>query len=133
MHRDAVNPVLTALLPIAIQVADEDAVADPAVKRLISAVRDWDLRGDPGAIPGGGRAAKRADALPRLRSKRDLRRWHGRSDELGAAFGCRFRARRRGARGEREKAYLLKWLQASAQGTPARGRGAAQVTTGPPV
>ena len=44
VHRDAVNSVLTALLPIAIKVADEDQVEDAAVKRLVGAVRDWNLR-----------------------------------------------------------------------------------------
>ena len=44
VHRDPVNPLLTALLPIAIKVADEDQVVDAAVKGLVDAVRDWDLR-----------------------------------------------------------------------------------------
>ena len=43
--RDAVNPLVAALLPVARKVAQEDGVSDPAVARLLASVRDADYRG----------------------------------------------------------------------------------------
>jgi hypothetical protein len=125
VHRDPVNPLLTSLLPIAIKVADEDQVADAAVKQLIEAVRGWNLR-----------AETQADfpALSQLRNVLTPYRGSGLNDSYGAGMGGVTNLARRLAadfvrdgvtpRGERERAYLKKWLQASAQGTPGRGRGA---------
>jgi penicillin amidase len=123
VHRDAVNPLLTALLPIAIKVADEDQVEDATVQRLIHAVRGWDLR-----------AETRTDypAVAALSNVLTPYRGSGLNDLYGAGMGGVTNLARRlsadfardGAtpRGDRERAYLKRWLQASAQGTPGRGR-----------
>ena len=125
VHRDPVNPLLTVLLPIAIKVADEDQILDAAVKGLVDAVRGWDLR-----------AETQADypALALLRNVLTPYRGSGLNDSYGAGMGGVTNLARRLAadfardgaspRGERERAYLLRWLQASAQGTAGRGRGA---------
>ncbi|MBM4093247.1 MAG: penicillin acylase family protein, partial [Planctomycetes bacterium] len=125
VHRDAVNPLLTALLPIAIKVADEDQVEDAAVKRLVGAVRGWDL--SPATLTDFPAVAALGNMLTPYRGS-------GLNDIYGAGMGGVTNLARRlsadfardGAtpRGERERAYLKRWLQASAQGTPGRGRGA---------
>jgi penicillin amidase len=125
VHRDPLNPLLLALLPIAIKVADEDQVEDAAVKRLIGAVRGWDLRAETLA---------KFPALAALRNVLTPYRGCGLNDVYGAGMGGVTNLARRLAadfagggatpRGERERAYLIKWLQASAQGTLGRGRGA---------
>jgi penicillin amidase len=125
VHRDTVNPLLSALLPIAIKVADEDQVEDADVKRLIGAVRGWDLL-----------AETQADypALAALRNVLTPYRGSGLNDDYGAGMGGVTNLARRLAadfarggatpHGERERAYLKRWLQASATGAPGRGRGA---------
>ena len=125
VHRDSVNPLLTSLLPIAIKVADEDQVEDVAVKRLIGAVRGWDLRTETQAD---------YPALAALRNVLTPYRGAGLNDVYGAGMGgvtnlarhlaAGFGENSATPAGERERTYLKKWLQASAQGTTGRGRGA---------
>lgn len=126
VHRDAVNPLLTSLLPIAIKVADEDQVDDANVQRLINAVRGWDL--SPATLQNFPAVAALGNVLTPYRGS-------GLNDSYGAGMGGVTNLARRLAadfardgatpRGERERAYLKRWLQASAQGTSGRGRGAA--------
>jgi penicillin amidase len=126
VHRDAVNPLLAALLPVAIKVADEDQVEDAAVRRLVDAVRGWDLRAE---------TLTKFPAVTALRNVLTPYRGSGLNETYGAGMGGVTNLARRLAtdfaregatpRGQRERAYLMRWLQASAQGTPGRGRGAA--------
>jgi len=43
LHRDDVNPLVAALLPVARRVVEEDNVKDAAVLGLLDAVKGWDL------------------------------------------------------------------------------------------
>lgn len=43
IHRDDINPLVAALLPIARKVAEEDKITDPDVLRLLDSVKDWNL------------------------------------------------------------------------------------------
>ena len=43
LHRDDLNPLVAALLPIARKVVEEDSVTDTAVLRLLDSVNGWDL------------------------------------------------------------------------------------------
>jgi penicillin amidase len=120
VHRDALNPLLAALLPVARKVAEEDAIADPAVKRLLDVVAGWDLRPETQA---------QFPALAALGNVLTPYRGSGLNDTYGAGMGGVTNLARRLAaefersgappRGKRERAYLVRWLQASAQG----GRG----------
>jgi penicillin amidase len=55
LHRDDVNPLVAALLPVARQVVEEDKVKDPAVLGLLDAVKGWDLHdGTTDRFPAAG-------------------------------------------------------------------------------
>jgi penicillin amidase len=117
IHRDAVNQVVAALLPVARRVAEEDGTADPAVTRLLAAVAGWDLRAD---------RVDRCPAAAALQNAMTPYRGSGLNDAYGAGMGGVTNLARRLAadferdgatpRGERERAYLHRWLQAAAQG-----------------
>ena len=123
MHRDAVNPLLAALLPVARKVAEEDKIADPAVKRLLDAVRGWDLRaGDVGAVSRRGGAAERAHAVPRFGPERHYGAGMGGVTNLARRLAADFErtAPRPGA--SASGPICIRWLQASAQGGAGRTR-----------
>lgn len=43
IHRDDVNPLVAALLPISRKVVEEDKITDPDILRLLDSVKDWNL------------------------------------------------------------------------------------------
>ena len=44
VHRDSVNPVVAALLPVARKIAEEDNVTDRATLRVLEATKGWNFR-----------------------------------------------------------------------------------------
>ena len=52
LHRDDVNPLVSALLPVARKVVEEDKVNDPSVLGLLDGVKGWNLHdGTTGKFP----------------------------------------------------------------------------------
>jgi len=125
LHRDDLNPLVAALLPVARKVVEEDKVDDAAVLGLLDAVKGWDLHDG---------TTDRFPAARGLRNTLTPYRGSGLQNVYGAGGGgVSYLAREVGARFARDgktpanpvvRAYLVKWLQASAGGGSG-GRGAA--------
>lgn len=127
LHRDDVNPLVAALLPVARLVVEQDKVIDPAVLGLLEAVKGWDLR------------ESTTDRFPAARSLGNTLtpyRGSGLNSIYGAGGGgIAHLAREVGTRFARDRstptnalvrAYLVNWLRASADG--GRGNAAAERT-----
>lgn len=125
LHRDDLNPLVAALLPVARKVVEEDQVNDPAVLTLLEAVEGWDLHDG---------TTDRFPAARTLRNTLTPYRGSGLQDVYGAGGGgIAHLARDVGERFARDgktpsntlvRAYLVNWLRASAAGSGG-GRSAA--------
>ena len=124
VHRDDVNQIIAALLPIARKVAEEDKVDDPAVLGLLEGVKGWDMHeGTADPFP----------AAQGLRNTLTPYRGSGLNGIFGAGsggvanltreIGERFAVRGSTPTNHLVRAYLLNWLRASAN-AGGRGRGA---------
>ncbi|MHB8864612.1 MAG: penicillin acylase family protein [Pirellulaceae bacterium] len=122
LHRDDVNPIVAALLPVARKVVEEDKIRDAAVLGLLESTKDWNLHdGTTDQYPAAGR----------LRNTLTPYRGSGLQNVYGAGGGGIARlAREVGSQFAEDgstpknalvRTYLVNWLQASATGG---GRGA---------
>jgi len=117
LHRDDVNPLVAALLPVARQVVEEDRVKDAAVLGLLDAVKGWDLHDG---------TTDRFSAARGLRNTLTPYRGAGLQNIYGAGGGgVSHLAREVGVQFARDgstptnalvRAYLVNWLRASTSG-----------------
>ena len=117
LHRDDVNPLVAALLPVARKVVEDDKLTDAAVLGLLDAVKGWDLH------------AGTTDRFPAARGLRNTLtpyRGAGLQNIYGAGGGgVSHLAREVGVQFARDgstptnalvRAYLVNWLRASTSG-----------------
>jgi hypothetical protein len=122
VHRDDVNPVVAALLPVARRVVEEDQVKDPAVLRLLESLKDWNLHdGTTDAYPA---ARALANTLTPYRGA-GLNTIYGAGGggvvNLAREIEQRFNTKGVTPKNPLVRAYLVNWLRASA-GAGDRGR-----------
>ncbi len=128
VHRDDVNPIVAALLPVARRVVEEDGVDDEGVRRLLENLKEWEPR------DGGTDRFPAAEALGNTLTPyrgSGLNGIYGAGSggvaNLARAVGERFAAAGVTPTNRLVRAYLVRWLRAastpSASG-PGRGRGA---------
>ena len=130
LHRDDVNPLVAALLPVARKVVEEDKVTDAAVLGLLDAVKGWDLHDG---------TTDRFPAARGLRNTLTPYRGAGLQNVYGAGGGgISHLTREVGARFARDsstptnalvRAYLVNWLRASATGAGGARGGASNELT----
>jgi penicillin amidase len=130
LHRDDVNPLVAALLPIARKVVEEDQVKDAVVLGLLDAVKGWDLHDG---------TADRFPAARGLANTLTPYRGSGLQNIYGAGGGgVSHLAREVGAQFARDgktpthalvRAYLASWLRASATGGAGSRGGASDEST----
>jgi penicillin amidase len=125
LHRDDVDPLVAALLPVARKVAQEDKVGDADVLRLLKSLEGWDLHAG---------TTNRFPTARGLENTLTPYRGAGLQNVYGAGGGgVAHLARDVGAQFTRDgttpgnpavRAYLINWLR-SATGVGGRGRGGA--------
>jgi penicillin amidase len=125
LHRDDVDPLIAALLPVARKVAEEDKISDAGVLRLLNSLEGWDMR------------AGTTDRFPAARGLENTLtpyRGAGLQNVYGAGGGgvahlardvaSRFSRNGSTPKNAAVRAYLVNWLR-SATGARGRGRGGA--------
>jgi penicillin amidase len=122
VHRDNVNPAVSALLPLARKVVEEDKVTDRAVRDVLKAVQDWDLRYDASDRAYPAAVALAEAGVPAYRRSGLQDRLGG--GEAGVCHLARLlseRFTRDGAtpRDPAVRAYLVNWLRLAAEGAQA--------------
>lgn len=130
LHRDDVNSIVAALLPVARQVAEEDRIGDPAILSLLEAVRAWDFHET--TIDRFPAARGLANTLTPYRGSGLNARYGAGSGgvaNLARDLADTFRTRGTTPTDTRVRAYLVHWLRASASASTTTGarspRGAA--------
>ncbi|MHC4606312.1 MAG: penicillin acylase family protein [Planctomycetota bacterium] len=118
LHRDDVHPTVTALLPVARKVVEEDKVDDPAVVRILEAVKDWD-----GHFRSGQEAYPAAMAL--AQALLPAYRGGGLNDLVGGGNGgiCRLARLCEGKatpKNPKVREYLVRWLRIAGGGADGR-------------
>lgn len=140
VHRDNVQPAVAALLPIARKIVEEDGIDDPAVTRILDALKDWDGRFDahkPGyhaamAVAGSIVTAVRGSPL------RDIvGGGEGGVCHLARLAGERFAKDGATPKNPEAREYILNLLRMAGGGSvPGRGgvrRPAARIGSGPEI
>ncbi|MBM3501590.1 MAG: hypothetical protein FJX74_23290, partial [Armatimonadetes bacterium] len=118
LHRDDVNSVVAALLPVARKVVEEDGVAEPEVLALVQAVAEWDLRA--GSVARFPVAAGLQNTLTPYRGAGLNKRYGagaGGVANLARRLAAEFAVTGEGPQDPAIRAYLLSWLRASARAT----------------
>ncbi len=125
VHRDDVSANTAALFPIARRLAEKNGVTNPNVRRLLDALKDWDLRfrADQPTYPAAMVLAGNA-LLPYRRSPLNSRLGGG---EGGISHLARLLKAQYGAGTETPsdpevQQYLAEWLQAAADAYQQNGR-----------
>jgi penicillin amidase len=125
LHRDDVDPLIAALLPVARKVAEEDKISDPGVLRLLKSLEGWNMH------------AATTDSFPTARGLENTLtpyRGAGLQNVYGAGGGgvahlardvaSQFTQDGSTPKNSAVRAYLVNWLR-SASGSGGRGRGGA--------
>jgi len=124
IHRDTVDPVIAAFLPVARKIADEERTTDPAILRILEATKDWRGRfeaADP-AYPAVKALAGGVLLNFRMSGLRDVVG----GGEGGLCHLARLLEQRLARDGATPKDplvrdYLLNWLRAAGGGPATRG------------
>lgn len=122
VHRDDVNPIVAALLPIARKVVEEDKINDAAVLELLENLKGWDLH--DGTTMRFPTARGLANTLTPYRGA-GLNNTYGAGSggvvNLARQIAQQFAAKGTTPTNRLVRAYLVNWLRAAA-GLGGRGR-----------
>jgi len=131
IHRDNVDAAVSAMLPVARKVAQEDKVQDPAVRRVLDALKDWDGKYDA-AKPAYATAMALANPLGAFRGSplsAVVGGGEGGVCHLARLLGNRFAKDGATPKDPAAREYLVSWLRMAGGGAPPwAGRERSQAT-----